>query len=135
MQMNPHGGGRLTTDIDTDFLQGFADAWNCHDIEALMSFMVDDCVFELSSGPEASGTHYEGRQQVREGYQKILDAFPDAQWAEPSHFVAGDRGVTEWTFRATMPDGSKAEVNGCDIFTFRDGKIAVKDSYRKIRSS
>jgi hypothetical protein len=24
-------------------------------------------------------------------------------------------------------------VNGCDLFTFRDGKIAVKDSYRKNR--
>jgi hypothetical protein len=26
------------------------------------------------------------------------------------------------------------EVTGCDIFTFRDGKIAVKNSYRKQRT-
>jgi hypothetical protein len=24
-------------------------------------------------------------------------------------------------------------VHGCDLFTFRDGKIALKDSYRKNR--
>jgi hypothetical protein len=23
------------------------------------------------------------------------------------------------------------EVTGCDLFTFRDGKIAIKNSYRK----
>jgi ketosteroid isomerase-like protein len=30
-------------------------------------------------------------------------------------------------------DGSRVEVNGCDLFTFRDGKIAVKNSYRENR--
>jgi len=25
------------------------------------------------------------------------------------------------------------EVHGCDLFTFRDGKIALKNSYRKNR--
>ena len=37
-------------------------------------------------------------------------------------------------FTATAQDGSRIEVNGCDIFTFRDGKIAVKNSFRKIRT-
>ena len=30
-----------------------------------------------------------------------------------------------------MLDGSRAEVDGCDLFTFRNGKIAVKNSFRK----
>ena len=107
------GDEGLTNEVDTDFMQGFAEAWNRHDLEALMSYMSDDCIFKLSSRPEVCGTHYEGLQHVREGYQKILNAFPDAQWADPKHFVVGDRGVTEWTFKATMPDGSQAEVNGC----------------------
>jgi ketosteroid isomerase-like protein len=41
--------------------------------------------------------------------------------------------VSEWTFTGTRTDGSRVEVHGCDLFTFRDGKIAVKDSYRKNR--
>ena len=60
--------------------------------------------------------------------------FPDAQWGNPRHFIEGDRGVSEWTFTGTrVADGARVEVNGCDVFTFRDGKIAVKNSYRKNR--
>jgi ketosteroid isomerase-like protein len=39
-------------------LQAFADAWNGHDIEGLMRFMSDDCLFETAAGPdEPSSTH------------------------------------------------------------------------------
>ena len=48
--------------------------------------------------------------------------------------VQGDRGVSEWTFTGTRADGSRVDVHGCDLFTFRDGKIATKDSYRKNRA-
>jgi ketosteroid isomerase-like protein len=47
--------------------------------------------------------------------------------------VAGDRGVSEWVFTGTAHDGAAVEVQGCDVFTFRDGLIAVKNSYRKQR--
>src|ERR1044072_4474848 len=40
--------------ITTDWLQAFADAWNQHDVDALMSFMTEDCVFEASAGPAVS---------------------------------------------------------------------------------
>ena len=119
--------------VDTDYLQGFAEAWNRHDLEDLMSYMDEDCLFQLSSGPGVDGTRYEGYEAVREGYAKLLEMFPDGQWTNPHHFVAGERGVTQWTFVATMPDGSRAEVDGCDLFTFRNGKIAVKNSFRKNR--
>jgi hypothetical protein len=49
------------------------------------------------------------------------------------HFVNGDRGVSEWTFTGTHVEGTRVEVHGCDLFTFRDGKIALKNSYRKNR--
>ena len=32
--------------MTTARLQAFADAWNSHDVEVLMSFMADDCEFE-----------------------------------------------------------------------------------------
>ena len=34
---------------DAQFLARFAEAWNKHDIDALMSFMADDCVFQAAS--------------------------------------------------------------------------------------
>jgi steroid delta-isomerase-like uncharacterized protein len=114
-------------------LQAFAEAWNRHDLAALMGFMTDDCVFEASAGPDARGTAYLGKEAVRAGYAEVWAAYPDAQWRSPRHFVCGDRGVSEWTFTGTRSDGSRVEVNGCDVFTFRDGRIAVKNSYRKNR--
>jgi steroid delta-isomerase-like uncharacterized protein len=116
-----------------DLLDRFADAWNRHDLDALMTMMTDDCVFDASAGPHVEGERTEGAQAVRAAFAAVFEAFPDAQWANARHFVAGSRGVSEWTFRGTRKDGRRVEVNGCDLFTFRDGRIAVKNSYRKNR--
>jgi len=121
------------TVVTTKVLQAFADAWNRHDVEALMSFMAEECVFEASGGPEVCGTRYVGKDAVRAGYAEVWATFHDAQWVNARHFVAGNRGVSEWTFTGTRTDGSRVEVNGCDLFTFLDGKISVKNSYRKNR--
>jgi steroid delta-isomerase-like uncharacterized protein len=114
-------------------LDHFAGAWNQHDLDALMSMMTDDCVFEASAGRQANGQRSEGQQAVRAAYAAVFETFRDARWANPRHFIAGDRGVSEWTFTGTHTDGTRVEVNGCDLFTFRDGKIAIKNSYRKNR--
>ena len=122
-----------TSDVTPEFLQAFADAWNRHDADALMSFMTDDCVFDASAGAAECGTRYVGREAVQAGYAEVWSVFPDATWSNARHFVQGDRGVSEWKFTGTRTDGSRVEVNGCDLFTFRGGKIAVKNSYRKNR--
>lgn len=124
---------RATAGVSVDDLQAFADAWNRHDIDTLMSFMTDDCVFESSAGADACGTRYAGRKEVRAGYEDVWRTFPDAHWGNARHFVLGDRGVSEWTFTGTKADGTRVEIHGCDLFTFREGKIAIKNSYRKNR--
>ena len=117
----------------TELLQAFAEAWNRHDIDTLMSFMTDDCVFEASAGSDVCGTRYAGREPVRVAFAEVWTTFPDAQWSNARHFVVGERGVSEWTFTGTRADGTRVEVHGCDLFTFREGKIFRKDSYRKNR--
>jgi len=111
----------------------FDEGWNAHDLDVLMRFMADDCVFETAGGPEVCGTRYTGRERVRAGFEMVFAKFPDARFGDARHFVAGDRGVSEWTFTGTAPDGRVVEVNGCDLFTFRNGKIAHKSSYFKNR--
>ncbi|WP_454737719.1 nuclear transport factor 2 family protein [Cupriavidus necator] len=116
-----------------ELLQAFNDAWNRHDIDALMGFMADDCAFHGVAGGELLGRSFIGRDEVREGFQLAWQTFPDAQWLDGEHFVAGDRGVSESTFRGTRTDGARIEARMVDVFTFRDGKIAVKNAYRKDR--
>lgn len=122
-----------TPGVTPETLQAFTEAWNRHDLDALMSFMTDDCVFETAAGPDPWGTRYEGREAVRAAFAQVWAVFPDAQWTHGRHFVAGDRGVSEWTFTGTRTDGTRIEANGVDVFTFRNGKIAVKNAFRKDR--
>ncbi len=44
----------VTAGVTTEFLQAFADAWNRHDADVLMTFMTEDCVFEAPAGPGRS---------------------------------------------------------------------------------
>lgn len=119
--------------VTADMLAEFAAAWNRHDIDALMSFMSDDCVFETVTGPERWGARHEGREAVRAAFAAAWANFPDAQWRNGTHWVAGDRGVSQSTFTGTAADGSRVEADMVDVFTFRDGKIRVKNAYRKQR--
>ena len=112
---------------NVSFLKSFADAWNRHDLDLLMAHMADDGVFVSSSGAQA-----EGAGAVRAAFAQVFALFPDASWREDTHFVSGDRGVSEWVFTGTdAEDGDVVQERGCDLFTFRDGKIAVKDTYLK----
>jgi ketosteroid isomerase-like protein len=119
--------------ITTDFLQSFADAFNAHDTRAIMLHMTDDCIFEASAGPDVNGEKFIGQEQVRKAFENVFIAFPDARWSNVVHFISGDRGFSEWIFTGTRSDGTKVEVTGCDLFSFKDGKIAIKNSYRKNR--
>lgn len=119
--------------VNEKMLKDFGDAWNRHDIDALMSFMSDDCEFHAVAGPDLLGRSFIGSTAVREGFQLAWQNFPDAAWLDGVHFVCGDRGVSETTFTGTKADGSRIEARMVDVFTFRDGKIAVKNAYRKDR--
>lgn len=119
--------------VTVEMLAEFGAAWNRHDIDALMSFMSEDCVFETVGGPEQYGSRHSGPEAVRAAFAAAWKNFPDAQWENGRHWVAGDRGVSESTFRGTAADGSRVEADMVDVFTFKDGKIQVKNAFRKQR--
>ncbi len=122
-----------TSTANVALLAAFSDAWNRHDIEALMSFMSDDCVFETAAGPDACGTPHVGSAAVRKAFASAWETVPDAQWRKGVHHVTGDFGVSEWTFTGTAADASRIEVNGVDLFTFKGAKIQRKNVFRKAR--
>mgnify|MGYP003346247482 FL=1 len=85
------------------------------------------------SCPDVCVTRHADRDSVREAFVSKRKASPDARLINDKHFVRGDFGVSEWTFVGTLADGSRTEVDGVDIFTFKNGKIAVKNAFRKQR--
>jgi len=108
-------------------------AFNAHDLDRIMSFFADDCVLETPRGRDPWGTRFSGRAAVRDGLAQRFIGMPDVHYGDDFHFVAGDIGVSQWTIRGTMTNGTRVEVRGCDFFTFRNGKITKKDSFWKIR--
>jgi steroid delta-isomerase-like uncharacterized protein len=129
------GGGDSERMLTTSDLHAFfGNGWNRHDVDVLMTFMADDCIFESTAGPEVCGARHAGRERVRAAFARVFEVFPDARFGDARHFVAGNRGVSEWLFTGTTAEGKKIEVNGCDLFTFEGDKIALKSSYFKRRT-
>lgn len=117
--------------VNIAFLDALAEAFNRHDVDAVMSMMTEDCVYLASVGDEAEGRRIVGKSAVRQAFADFFKTIPDARWNEPRHFIAGDRGCSEWRFTCTQQDGRKVNAVGCDLFHFRDGKVQLKSSMRK----
>ena len=114
-------------DVLRRMLQGFNDH-----LDAIMALFDEDCVFESPRGPDPWGRRFEGPAAVREGLGARFTTIPDVRYGDGRHFVAGDRGASEWTLTGTTVDGTRLEVRGCDLWTFSGDRIAVKDSFWKI---
>lgn len=114
-------------------LQAFAEALNNHDIDAALSMMTEDCVFNAVAGPELQGKSFVGQDAVRAGLSAAWKNAPDACWVDAVYHVSGDTGFMETTYKGTTADGARTEARMIDVLTFRDGKIAIKNAFRKNR--
>jgi ketosteroid isomerase-like protein len=112
-------------------LEQMAAAFNRHDLDAIMSLIADDCVFESPRGADPWGTRFVGRAEVREGLAARFRGIPDVHYGDARHFVAGERGASEWTLTGTTVEGERIEVRGCDLWTFDGDRVVLKDSYWK----
>lgn len=120
------------THVATPSLRALLDAFNAHDVDAIMSFFSDDCVFDMPRGPAPGGRRLTGKEEVRAGIRSRFDGIPDIRYEDDRHWTCGDRGVSEWTIRGTRATGEPIEVRGCDLFEFAGGRISRKDSFWKI---
>ena len=119
-----------------EVLRQVLEAFNRHDLDAIMSHFADDCVLETPRGPEPWGTRFVGRDEVRRGLMARFEGIPDVHYSDDDHFVSGSRGVSEWTISGTTVEGGRIEVRGCDLWTFGDdGTLTRKNSFWKIRES
>jgi steroid delta-isomerase-like uncharacterized protein len=120
--------------ITVETMKQVLDAFNRHDLDAIMEFFSDDCSFDFPKGPEPWGQRFTGKAQVREGLARRFKSIPDVHYGEDSHWISADgtRGVSEWTLTGTTVSGDKLNVRGCDLWEFQNNKISRKNSYWKI---
>lgn len=123
----------MSESVSEATLRAVLDAFNRHDVDAIMSHFADDAVFESPRGPDPCGTRFVGSAAVRAGIARRFEGIPDVQYGDDSHFLSADgsRGVSEWTLTGTTTDGETLELRGCDLWAFADGRITRKDSFWK----
>lgn len=113
-----------------EVVRRFNDACNRHDVDAIMSLMTDDCVFE-NTLPPPDGERHEGQVAVRAFWEQFFLASPDATFEAEETFACGDRCVVRWRYHWVEQDGTRGHVRGVDVIRVRDGKVAEKLSYVK----
>ena len=114
--------------IEARFLE-FLAAWEHRDLEAVMSFLGETCVYEGAVGPLPGHTAV-GREAVR---QTVASQFAEASGSilVAIPFVCGSRGMLEWTAFQYLPDGRPQLLRRCDWFEFHDDQICRISSFRK----
>jgi len=123
---------QMTVTVQT--LKEVLDAFNRHDLDAIMEYFSEDCSFDFPRGPEPFGQRFVGKANVREGLAMRFKGIPDVHYGDDRHWIStdGSQGVSEWTLSGTTTAGVKLNVRGCDLWEFRNGKIIRKNSYWKI---
>ena len=110
-------------------IERFNEAFNRHDIEAVMAMFTEDCVFDNTS-PPPDGERHEGQAAVRAFWERFFASSPDAHFEAEDIFAAGDRCTVRWRYTWKSAGGT-GHVRGVDVFRVRDGKVAEKLSYVK----
>ena len=118
--------------VTVDTLKDFLEAFNRHDLDSIMDFFAEDCVFYMPRGASPRGDRYIGKAEVRAGLARRFEGIPDVHYGEDQHWICGDLGVSEWTLTGTTQSGQQIEVRGVDLLEFSGGKIIRKDSFWKI---
>jgi ketosteroid isomerase-like protein len=122
----------MSEKVTVELLKEFLDAFNRHDLDAIMSYFADECVFYMPRGAGPRGDRYIGKQAVRDGLSKRFEGIPDVHYGDDRHWACGDFGVSEWTLTGTSTSGQQIEVRGVDLLEFAHDKIIRKDSFWKI---
>jgi hypothetical protein len=113
-------------------LREFVVATEQADIEALMSFIHEDCLYITTTG-SAPGTEYRGKERIRAIFLEILA--DDGSGSEVYYgplYAAGNRGTLEWKVMTPQADGSHRVMRGVDLFEFEGDLIIRKDAFRKV---
>lgn len=104
-------------------------AWRAHDVEKVVSYYTDDCVYE----DMAMGVVNEGKDALRHFVEEVYKTMPDFKVEYVNRFATETEAAGEWVITATWNGpfegvdctGKKIRFTGLSRYTFRDGLIAT----------
>ncbi len=108
----------------------FLAAWERRDLEAVMRFLDEHCIYEPAVGPEPGHTAV-GCEAVRQTLAQQFAA-EAGEFLVVSPFICGARGMLEWTAFQHQADGRPILRRGCDWFEFTGERIRRISGFRKV---
>jgi len=114
---------------EEELIQRYFDAFNSHDIEVVMA-----CFDENPVLVDATGTRFEGRQEVRRHYETGFALMPDCRCDLRTLTGHSGRAVAESLFHGTRPRfGKVIEAIGAEVVDIVDGRIKeIRDYHRPL---
>ncbi len=67
--------------VTVQTLEQVLDAFNCHDLDAIMAFFTEDAVLETPRGSNPCGNRFVGKGAVREGLAGRFAGIPDVRYS------------------------------------------------------
>jgi steroid delta-isomerase-like uncharacterized protein len=129
-------GGADSPEALEEAIGRYNEAWNAHDLDAIMSMHAPDMVFENhTAGESAEGP------EVRGHIGSIFETWPDIRFEGRRTYARDGLVVQEWTATATHanrmtrgdlvaePTGKTITWVGLDVIPFENGLVKRKDVY------
>ena len=113
---------------DTAIIRAFMQAWGQQDLEGVLHFFAPDAIFIASAGPEPGRTH-QGHAAIRSAVSAMFATPQPASAVSTEICSSGTEYFVTW---ASHAPAAGITAKGIDHFTIIDGKITLKDAYRKI---
>jgi ketosteroid isomerase-like protein len=103
-------------------------ALNARDHEGTVALFASDAVFR----PGAAGVTLVGSEAIADALFGFLGAHQSGQFETVHEVFAGDEAYSEWKWLGVTREGQPAETHGCDYYLIRDGKVALRSTFRKV---
>ena len=109
-------------------VRALIDALNARDRKAAVALFASDGVFR----PGAAGANFEGPEAIADALFGFLDIHKSGQFETVHEVFAGDEAYHEWKWAGVTNEGEQTRTHGCDYYLIRDGKVAVRSTFRKV---
>jgi len=115
--------------FEEELIQRYFDAFNRHDLDAVMA-----CFHSHPVIIDATGVRFDGRDEVQRYYETSFAAMPDCRCDLQTMAGNSGHGVAESIFRGTRPRFNKViEAIGAEVIEFADGRIKeIRDYHRPL---
>lgn len=120
-----------------DLAKRYADAWNAHDVDALISMHAEDSVFCTYMAAE----EVRGIDNIRQAFEGLFELWPDIRFRSRRLYTSENVIVHEYDIEATLahplplgprmiePNGETLRFAAVDVIPVADGLVQRKDVY------